>query len=93
MRSLILAGVVVACAPDLAHESRTSRSIATDVIVTVENRASRPSLIYLQFGGRSHSLGEVPRRSTPWTVDRVGSSVTMRSRTRDAKAAIDPAVA
>jgi hypothetical protein len=63
IRSLMIAAVVVACAPDLSHESRPSRSIVTDVIVTVENRTSQPSLIYLQFGDRSDSLGEVPRRS------------------------------
>jgi hypothetical protein len=52
--------VVVAYTPDFSHESRPSRSIVTDVIVTVENRTSPPSLIYLQFGDRSDSLERCP---------------------------------
>ncbi len=59
---IVVAGVV-ACASDLSHESPASRSIVADVVLTVDNRTSRPSLIYLRSEDRSDSLGEVPRRS------------------------------
>jgi hypothetical protein len=57
---LMIAAFVAACARDVNREPRPSRSIVTDVILTVDNRTPQSMVSYLHSGSLSDSLGEVP---------------------------------
>ena len=57
---LMIAAFVAACARDVNREPRPSRSIVTDVILTVDNRTPQSMVSYLHSGRSSDSLGEMP---------------------------------
>lgn len=52
------------CAADPRTEASPPRSILTDVVLTVENEATRPFVIYLRADAWTDSLGQVPGHAT-----------------------------
>ena len=64
LRVVVAASVLPACASNEPHESPGPRYIVADVIVSVDNRTSRPMFIYVEAGAMQHVLGEIPKEAS-----------------------------
>lgn len=85
--------LMAACSRDEQGESRASRSIVADAIISVSNQRPQEAHIFLQAMAQEHSLGVVPARSSrsfsvPSAVGQATTELRLEARTRRASPGI-----